>query len=134
MFELSITSEKISSVFIRWWTKKSTPSYLKNARIIALSRTTSSCLTLGQVRTISILPEISKVFEQCILTKLEEEIENKNLISPFQRGFRKGKGCHTNLFDLFLLMSRARSASLKERRLDTTGFQVNYRFHIHRLY
>ena len=41
-------------------------------------------------RPISILPILSKVYEKVLLTQLNQHIENNQLLSTHQSGFRKG--------------------------------------------
>jgi len=50
---------------------------MKTARIVCLSKQPTSTPDVGQVRTISVLPIISKVYEKVIHKRLLAEIEEK---------------------------------------------------------
>lgn len=51
-------------------------------------------------RPISILPSISKIFEQFIATRLYDYLERKNYLSPNQHGYRKGHSTTTGVADV----------------------------------
>lgn len=59
------------------------------AKIVPLSKEDTSFPSKGAIRTISVLPAISKLYGICLLEKLEKEIKEKNILHPNQRGFRE---------------------------------------------
>jgi hypothetical protein len=63
-----------------WLTNGSIPTYLKHARAIAISKSSSCYPKVGEIRTISILPALSKLVERIINFKIEKEIKEKQLI------------------------------------------------------
>lgn len=71
------------------------------------------------MRTIAVTPAISKLYELCILQKLRNEIEEKEIIHKFQRGFVPGKSCEDNLVDLTECMNQAKDLEQAYRRAKT---------------
>lgn len=63
-----------------WINNSSIPNYLKHARSIALSKSSSCYPKVGEIRTISILPALSKIVERIINLKIEKEVREKHLI------------------------------------------------------
>ena len=78
------------------------------ARIIPLSKDEESPLypKKGKVRTIAILPSISKLYEAMILQRLEKHVKDHKILHPNQRGFSYGHSCDDNLIDLFNIIDR----------------------------
>ena len=61
----------------------------KNARVTPIHKNGSK-LVMGNYPSISVLPIISKIFEQEIFQQLYKYMNENNLISKFQSGFRPG--------------------------------------------
>ena len=61
----------------------------KNARVTPIHKDGSK-LVMGNYRPISLLPIISKIFEQEFFQQLYKYMNENNLISKFQSGFRPG--------------------------------------------
>ena len=76
---------------------------------------------LGQVRTIAVTPEISKLFELCILQKIREEVDERKLLHSNQRGFVPGKSCEDNLIDLAEIMQQAKDLEQSYREARTVN-------------
>ena len=68
----------------------------KNARVTPIHKDGSK-LVMGNYRPISVLPIISKIFEQEIFQQLYKYMNENNLISKFQCAFRPG---YSTLFAL----------------------------------
>lgn len=66
------------------------PSSFKMAKIIPILKAGKSPVDAQNYRPISLLNAIGKIFERIIYHRLIEFIEDKNLLPPFQFGFRKG--------------------------------------------
>lgn len=64
---------KIKNIFNEWLHGKKVPKYLNKAKIFVLSKDKESpeFPKVGMVRTIAVLPCISKLYESCILAKLK---------------------------------------------------------------
>jgi hypothetical protein len=95
---------KVSTFFTNSLTKGSLPSYFKTARVVPISKTSSPFPPYPDIRTLAILPAITKLYEQCILTLLQKEITERNLLSDSQKGFRAGTGCIDNIIPFLELM------------------------------
>ena len=78
---------KLSRTFTEWSNINHFPPYMKKAKIICLSKEATALPSAGQVRTIAVLPVVSKVFEKLLLSKLKEEITAKGGHNKYQRGF-----------------------------------------------
>lgn len=70
------------------------PNSLKQARIKPVHKTGSSKV-LDNYRPISVLPVISKIFEKCVYRQLSEYLENNELLSNSQHGFRPHRSTET---------------------------------------
>lgn len=70
------------------------PSIWKNAKIIPIPKSKS------EYRPIAILPFLSKVFERLIHNQITTFLNNNNLLTERQSGFRKKHSCTTALVDV----------------------------------
>ena len=52
------------------------------------------------MRTIAVLPALTKLYELCLYELLLPVISNNNLLSESQRGFTRSKSCMDNLIDV----------------------------------
>ena len=86
IFSLSI----LTGVFVDNW---------KDARVIPIHKE-GDRRTLGNYRLISILPIVSKVFEKEIFKQFYKHLNENNLISKFQSGFRPGHSTITALIQM----------------------------------
>ena len=73
---------KITQAFNRWQQEGYCPLYLKSAKIIPLSKQDTEHPDYGQIRLIAILPTISKVYEKCLLKRLDDEIAEQGGLHP----------------------------------------------------
>ena len=88
------------------------PNKLKIAKIIPIYKK-GSHLEVGNYRPISLLPALSKIFEKVINNQLTEFIEDNDIISKTQFGFRKNMST-TNAVEL-LVQSIQKSKRDKEK-------------------
>ena len=86
--------ERVNEVFARTvW-----PSYLGTAKFVPLSKTDSEYPAPNDVRTMAVLPAISKLLEICILGRLEAVVyRDTRIIDDAQSGFRPGSGTEVHL-------------------------------------
>ncbi len=75
------------------------PDELKMARVTPLHKKNSK-LDVGNYRPVSVLNCLSKILEKCVYVQVEEYLSNKNLIYPYQSGFRSGYSTETCLIYL----------------------------------
>ena len=66
---------KLALTFTEWLNHRSYPAYLNCARIIPLSKEPTDKPSYGAIRTISVLPTLSKVFEKVVLSRLNKHIK-----------------------------------------------------------
>ena len=86
------------------------PNYFMIAKLILISKNNQEYTTINNIRPISILPTITKLFETSIIHNLEK-ITNSIIFNKNQRGFSKGKSTLHNLNDLICA-----TRELKEKR------------------
>jgi exonuclease III len=72
------------------------PSVFKKAKVISIPKS-NDISDIDNFRPISILPILSKPLERYIHQHLTSYLENKNLLHPFQSGFRCKHSCQTAL-------------------------------------
>ena len=93
----------------QWLDNGQIPEYLKQAKVIPLSKETTMFPQVGNIRTIAVLPAITKVYEKLILTRLQEEITAKKLIHDSQSGFQRGKSTLSNLNSIIMMIELAKN-------------------------
>ena len=52
-------------------------------------------------RPVSILPEVSKIFEKIVYDQLSKHLDKNDILYEYQSGFRKSCSTETALIDLF---------------------------------
>lgn len=82
------------------------PDIWKTANVIPIPKVNSP-ICFNDLRPISILPTIAKVFEKIISTQICEYLETKNILPPEQSGFRKKHGTNTALLKVLNDVSSA---------------------------
>ena len=60
-------------------------------------------------RGITLFGSLGKIFSSLIYNRIENEIEKKDILSPFQSGFRKNYRSTDHIFALFSLIKKALS-------------------------
>ena len=75
------------------------PSVLKEARVVPVFKSGSK-VQVSNYRPISILLNINKIFEKIIYKRLYSYVENHNILTPKQFGFRSGSGTETAILQL----------------------------------
>ena len=73
---------KLTEAFNEWQVKREYPEYLKTANIVPLSKEDNEYPDYSNIRVIAILPAVSKIFEKCILTRLDLSIQNNGGLHP----------------------------------------------------
>ena len=74
------------------------PDKLKQAQIIPIFKSNNR-KSINNYRPISILPSISKILEKIVTKQLYEFVENQNIISSSQYGFRSGRSTEIAVSD-----------------------------------
>ena len=78
------------------------------ARTVFLSKDGTQFPTDGEVRVISILPAITKLYEQFLHREIWKQVLEKHPLHPKQRGFVPGGSCAKNITDLMVHIQEAR--------------------------
>ena len=66
------------------------PEYLTTARVVPISKTDSAFPPVGSIRTVAVLPAVTKLMELLVMEELEKGARDRRLIAKEQQGFRKG--------------------------------------------
>ena len=75
------------------------PNYLKAATVVPVFKNgPKDCIS--NFRPISLLNTISKIYEAAMKSRLSSFLENQNLLSPSQYGFRPGRGTNDAILKL----------------------------------
>ena len=89
--------EPITIMINKSFEEASFPNKLKEAQVVPLHKKNSQ-LELGNYRSVSILPVVSKFFERAIYQQLIDYFEN--IFHPSLSAFRPGYGCNTALLNI----------------------------------
>ena len=73
--------DKLKVVMQQWLNGKPLPRYVTTAKTFFLSKESSEYPETGNVRIISVLPSITKLYELVLLERLEDQIKIHGLIS-----------------------------------------------------
>jgi hypothetical protein len=88
---------KLQATFNHWIATGKMPKYMTQTRMVALSKSHSPYPEVGDIRTLAISPAISKVLEKAIVKRLNDYINDQNLLHHSQSGFVKGKSTLHNI-------------------------------------
>ncbi|EFA12125.1 putative RNA-directed DNA polymerase from transposon X-element-like Protein [Tribolium castaneum] len=83
------------------------PDELKVAKIIPVPKHKGEVEKINKFRPISILPTISKVFEAALKNRLMKYLEQNDLFSESQNGYRSGRSTITATLDLYKKITSA---------------------------
>ena len=72
--------KKLAPVFNRWWRRARVPAYLKNARLIPLSKEDTDTPEVPNVRGISVMCTLLKTYEKIVHSRLTEQVNRNKLI------------------------------------------------------
>ena len=67
---------QLAQAFTRWLREGRVPIYCKEAKVFALSKTGSEFPPVGDIRTISVLPAVFKVYEKVVLARLTKNLND----------------------------------------------------------
>ena len=94
-----ILIERLQKHFTEYTRNMSIPDYFIKAKLILISKDGAEYPKIGQIRPISILPTITKIFELSILHFLEQATLSPKFWND-QRGFLKGRSTFNNINDV----------------------------------
>lgn len=90
------------------------PTHLKRGKLIALSKTGNSTVTVIDTRPIVVLSHAHKLIEKTIAARLKKA-KSKMLVTPeWQRGFKEGFCCTENLTDIIATIAIEASKRKKD--------------------
>ena len=88
----------LHTIFNKSLGESSLPDDWKDASITPIHKS-GDPLSPNNYRPISLTSQVSKIFEKIVAAKLTAFLEDNNIISVKQHGFRKGFSCLTNLLE-----------------------------------
>jgi len=98
IISLPAVNELITEIFNHMIEAGYVPQMLKIARIIPLPKK-DKMQGCGDLRPISILPVLAKIFEKCAYAQLIKFVTDENILTKFQFGFRpKSSASHAELY------------------------------------
>lgn len=74
------------------WGEGSLPTSWKDAVIIPIIKPGKDLTNPPNYRPIALTSHVGKIMERMIVERLTFYIENRGLVSPYQNGFRRGRG------------------------------------------
>ena len=77
------------------------PHSWRTAHITPILKKNLNPININSYRPISVTNNICRIFEKILCNRLIDFLENENLLSPNQHGFRRGKSVLTNLVDSY---------------------------------
>ena len=92
------------------------PDYFMSSKLILLSKNYQEYTDINNIRPISVLPTITKLFETSIIHNLEK-VTDSIIFNKNQRGFCKGKSTLNNIHDL---MNAAKELQMKRKHDKST--------------
>eukprot|EP00116_Pleurobrachia_bachei_P004850 sb/3465112/ len=88
----------LSMIWKKSLEERTVPVFYKRATILPLHKKGPTS-DPGNYRPISLTSHVVKCFERVVRKHFVDYVENNNLLSPNQHGFRSGKSCLTQLLD-----------------------------------
>lgn len=85
------------------------PKTWKTGRIVLIPKSKAKIVDISNLRPISLLSNIFKIFEMIILKRLNEQNMIEKIINKTQTGFKPGKGTDWNLAIIADHLHRART-------------------------
>ena len=112
-------------------TNKFVPAWWKKAKIVPLHKK-GSIKEVGNYRPISLLPTMSKVIEKVIEKQTRHHMEQNNLFTQHQYGFRPGHETSHAVLDAVKIISQAKENKMKntavfldlKKAFDTVNFSI----------
>jgi ribonuclease HI len=89
------------------WSSGIVPSSWKDAIVIGIPKPGRPKHLASSYRPISLTPHISKLYERIVKVRLEQMLENNNIIPTCQAGFRKNRRCMEHVVHLIEHVKRA---------------------------
>jgi len=103
---INILERPLLHIFSRSLITGSVPKKLKIAKVVPIFKT-GDCADMNNYRPISLISNFAKILEKIVFNRLTVFLEDKNIISKNQYGFRKN---HSTSHPMTHLLNRAASA------------------------
>lgn len=92
--------EKMLEMFNKMLVRGKFPTEWKTARVVLLPKKGRDLNLSSGYRPICLINTIGKLYERLLLNRLQEELDEKDLISENQHGFRRGKSTTSAMLSL----------------------------------
>ena len=116
----TMIKDKLHDTFTQWLNGAKLPDYIKQGRVFCLSKETTAYPSLGKIRTITILPVLTKLYELVLQAKLQAETERLQFIPNNQLGFsQKSIGTQEHIFHIAKLISQSKEIQARYRATRT---------------
>ena len=94
--ELAVPLERL---FNRTMEEGKIPKEWRQARIVPICKKGARCEP-GNYRPVSLTSQVCKVMERLVKSAIMDHLEENELLTRHQHGFRKGKSCQSNLLEV----------------------------------
>ena len=101
------------------------PSCWKSSLVVPIGKPNKDPFNPKSYRPIHLLNSISKIFEKAILMRINEHIENNNVIPNVQFGFRRG---HSTCHQLFRLASEIKDNLYNKKSVGIVSLDIEKAF------
>ncbi|KAF2348222.1 Reverse transcriptase domain [Trinorchestia longiramus] len=95
-----VISEPLTNIFNRSLETGMVPEDWKRANVTPIFKKEKKQIP-NNYRPISLTSVISKTVERLLKVRITKHLNDQNLITDTQHGFREKRSCHTNLFDFY---------------------------------
>ena len=113
-----LIANPLSKLFNKTLQSGKFPTSWKNASVTPIFKKKGSSSDPTNYRPISLLPNLSKILEKLVFNKIYEHLNNNNLLTEKQSGYRPGHSTHIQL----LLLTHKLYSSLNENKDFTVVF------------
>uniref|UniRef100_A0A3P9LEU6 Reverse transcriptase domain-containing protein n=1 Tax=Oryzias latipes TaxID=8090 RepID=A0A3P9LEU6_ORYLA len=112
---------KLLDMYNRVWCEGKLPTNWKEAVVIPILKPGKDPSSPENYRPIALTSHVGKVMERMINERLQYYLESKNLLSPYQNGFRKGRG---TMDPVICLEADIRKAQVNKEYLVAVFFDI----------
>ena len=112
-----IITKKLQEHFENYLRNMEVPDYFMKAKLCLISKDGTEYPEIDNIRPISVLPTITKIFELSILNHLEEATASQ-IFSNSQRGFLKGKSTLNNIKDVLQMFNELQKERKANKRFN----------------
>lgn len=112
---IKLETELFLKIYNQCLLEREFPKCWKQAKLVLLKKPKKNETDDDTFRPICLLNTAGKILERLICTRLEEELEQKNILHPRQFGFRKGKSTLNALEEVLKIPEKVRNLNFQHQ-------------------